>query len=54
MELLSLGVLIDSRVFMSSVEGSISSISRGFGAAAMVLLISLFVFLSHALYHMLL
>lgn len=54
MELLSLGVLIDSHVFMSNVEGSISSISRGFGAAAMVLLISLSVFLSHAHCHMLL
>lgn len=36
MELLSLAVVIDSRVLMSKVEGSISPISRGFGASAMV------------------
>lgn len=35
MELLSLTVLIDSLVFMSNAKGSISSISRGLGAAAM-------------------
>lgn len=41
-ELLSLAVLIDSWVFISNVEGSISSISRGFTAAAMAWLISVF------------
>lgn len=41
-ELLSLAVLIDSWVFMSNMEGSISSISRGFGAAATAWLISVF------------
>lgn len=46
MELLSLAVLIDSLVFMSNAEGSISFISRAFGAAAMThLFVS--VFLSH-------
>lgn len=35
MERLSLAVLIDSLVFISRVEDSISSISRGFQAAAM-------------------
>lgn len=46
MELLSLAVLIDSLVFMSNAEGSISFISRAFGAAAMThFFVS--VFLSH-------
>lgn len=52
-ELLSLAVLIDSWVFMSNMEGSISSISRGFGAAATAWLISVFlsrVFVSAVLF----